>query len=334
MSKPITTEVLPESLCEHRAVKAWGQLQPERVEPDGIEILKLKNKSAVYRLAGLGPDGSAVIAKRCRTGTALIERMIHEEFLARLALPALQCYGFVKEPNGEFCWLFLEEAAGQAYSPLTAEHVALAGRWLATIQSTALEAGLELRLPSREPSHYLKLLQTTHRAVLQHLANPELRGDDWRVLKAIASQCAVLESHFRDLEEMCEGAPRTLVHGDFVIKNVRVCSTTTGLALLVFDWEVAGWGVPATDLAQFTGRTVSPDLAAYGSVMEKSGLRLNALALRRLAECGKFFRLIDDIQWASSFLVFKSYEFLEKPVSYLRFYEPRIAEALQAARWI
>src|SRR5882724_12827005 len=102
MSKPITTEVLPQNLCEHRAVKAWGQLQPERVEPDSIEILKLKNKSAVYRLAGVGPDGSAVIAKRCRRATALIERMIHEEFLARLPLPSVRWHGFVEEPGGEF----------------------------------------------------------------------------------------------------------------------------------------------------------------------------------------------------------------------------------------
>src|SRR5438034_672475 len=129
MSKPITTEVLPQNLCEHRAVKAWGQINPKRVEPDGIEILKLKNKSAVYRLGGVGPDGSAVIAKRCRAATAEIERMIHEEFLSHLPLPALRCYGFLPEPNGEYCWLFLEEAAGVAYSPLTAEHIALAGRW-------------------------------------------------------------------------------------------------------------------------------------------------------------------------------------------------------------
>jgi len=65
MSKPITSEILPANLLEHSAVKAWSQLQPERVEPEGIEILRLKPKSAVYRLLRLGPTGSVVIAKKC-----------------------------------------------------------------------------------------------------------------------------------------------------------------------------------------------------------------------------------------------------------------------------
>ena len=78
MSKSVATEVLPERLVEHRAVRAWSQLQPDRVEPTRIEILKLKKiKSAVYRLHGIGPDGTAVIAKRCQVATAEVERMIY-----------------------------------------------------------------------------------------------------------------------------------------------------------------------------------------------------------------------------------------------------------------
>ena len=60
--KPIPTEILPENLREHRAVKAWSRLEPRCVGPEKIEILKLKTKTVVYRLVGLGPGGSAVIA--------------------------------------------------------------------------------------------------------------------------------------------------------------------------------------------------------------------------------------------------------------------------------
>jgi len=333
MSKPITSEVLPENLLEHRAVKAWSQLEPERVKPEAIEILKLKNKSAVYRLAGVGPGGSAVIAKRCRTPTARIERMIHEEFVPRLSVPALRCYGFVEEPGGDYCWLFLEEATGQAYSPLDPEHRALAGQWLGTIHAAAIESGLESRLPARQPSHYLNLLRTSSEDLVRHLANPALRGNDIEVLRVMASYCGVLEAHWSELEEICDLMPRTLVHGDFVIKNVRLRSTAGRLVLLVFDWEYTGWGVPAADLAQFTGYTVSPDLQTYRAAIEKSGAMLDGLDSNRIATCGKFFRLIDDVFWASSCLVFKSYEFLEKNISYLRLYEPRMAEALRAAGW-
>src|SRR6185369_6945112 len=115
-TKPAPTEVLPERLVEHRAVQAWSQLQPERVEPERIEILKLRTKSAVYRLAGAGPDSSAVIAKKCCAPTAAVERKIYQELLPRLPLPAVHCLGFVNEPEGDYSWLFLQEAEGREYS--------------------------------------------------------------------------------------------------------------------------------------------------------------------------------------------------------------------------
>src|SRR5439155_5712278 len=93
-------EVLPANLAEHRAVKAWSQLEPERIEPETIDILRLtRKKSAVYRMNGVGPTGAAVIAKRCPTRTASVERLIYEAVLSRLSLPALGYYGFVPEPG-------------------------------------------------------------------------------------------------------------------------------------------------------------------------------------------------------------------------------------------
>src|SRR2546425_13363176 len=121
MSKSIQNEILPENLTEHRSVKAWAALKPARVEPDGIEILKLKNKSAVYRLVGVGQGGSSVVAKRCRTATASVERMMYEGILPRLPLPALRWYGFVEEPDDDYSWLFLEDAGAGGYLPSCAE---------------------------------------------------------------------------------------------------------------------------------------------------------------------------------------------------------------------
>src|SRR6185503_20219642 len=100
---------------DHPAVLAWSRLQPERVEPAGLVQLKGKLNTAVFRLDGVGPDGSNVIAKRCRTSTARVERIIYEHLLARLPLPTLRIYGFV--PDGEYCWLFLEDAGSGRYEP-------------------------------------------------------------------------------------------------------------------------------------------------------------------------------------------------------------------------
>src|SRR5438552_6863479 len=158
------TETLPERLVEHRAVKAWAALNPERVVPESIEVLKFKrleSKSAVYRLNGVAPDGSAVVAKRCLAVTAAVERAIYEEFLPHLPLPALRYYGHVDEPGGEFGWLFLENAGGLEYSPRDAGHRSLAARWLATIHAAAFGTGLETRLPARNANYYLQLVRST-----------------------------------------------------------------------------------------------------------------------------------------------------------------------------
>ena len=332
MSKPVTNEALPPDLREHRAVVAWNRINPGGDEPAAIEVLKLRNKSAVYRMAGIGPSGSAVIAKRCLAATARIEHMIHSEFLARLPIGALQCYGFLEEDSGEFCWLFMEEATGEAYSPLDSGHRALAGNWLATVHAAAAGAGLERFLPARNPIHYLGVLKASRDVFLRHLSNPALPADNIRTLDAMISHCDAMESNWPEVEDRCSEMPQTLVHGDFVIKNVCV-RTTPEMALMTFDWEAAGWGVPAADFAQFTGRTVSPDLTVYYSAMKASQCELAPLAIQRLAEYGKLFRLIDDMYWVSQSMAFDTHEFLVKPISYLMSYDRRMVEALKTMNW-
>ncbi|TAK96942.1 MAG: hypothetical protein EPO07_13995 [Verrucomicrobia bacterium] len=331
MSKSIQNEILPENLTEHRAVRAWAALKPARVEPNGIEILKLKNKSAVYRLTGVGEDGAAVIAKRCLATTATIERMIYEELLPRLPLATLRYYGHVNEPDGKFVWLFIENADGLAYSPRDAEHRALAARWLAALQTTALTTDLGARLPLRDADFYLNRLHETRGLLSVHTVNPELRADELASLEKLVTQLDALEARWPELHAACDGLTPTVVHGDLVTKNVSVRANPDGLELLVFDWEYAGWGVPATDLSQFVGRTLSPDLEVFCAATHgplHGGADQN---IRRLAECGKFFRLIDDIHWASSLLTFESHLFLEKPASYLKSYQPRLAAELHPA---
>src|SRR6266566_5231227 len=97
MCKAVTFDSSRQPIEEHPAVQAWSRLG-ERVEPEAVEELKLKRKSAVFRLHGVGPDGSAVIVKRCSRPTALIERMLHEECLPGLGIPALRFYVYLEDP--------------------------------------------------------------------------------------------------------------------------------------------------------------------------------------------------------------------------------------------
>src|SRR5256885_3885528 len=75
-----------EALLAHPAVLAWSRLNPERAVPDRITPAKFKanrprNHLTVYRLEGVGPDGTAVIAKRREPGAGLIERTVYERIL-------------------------------------------------------------------------------------------------------------------------------------------------------------------------------------------------------------------------------------------------------------
>src|SRR5438477_777794 len=97
-------------LAAHPAAKAWSTIRPGGAEPTEIERLKKEMKAQVFRLESVGPDGSPVIAKRCERVNGLIERTIYEEVLPCVPGPALRCYGYVDEPNDQFCWIFLEDA--------------------------------------------------------------------------------------------------------------------------------------------------------------------------------------------------------------------------------
>ncbi|HKS37265.1 MAG TPA: aminoglycoside phosphotransferase family protein [Verrucomicrobiae bacterium] len=328
-----TKEVLPANLQEHRAVKAWRKLQTEWFETDQIEILKLKTKSAVYRLGGVGPDGSAVIAKRCRTATAVVEQAIYDRFLSRLPLPALSCHGLVMEPEGESCWLFVEDAGRDAYSPACEEHRALAGRWLGMVHRVLVDAELQALLPDRGPAHYLKRLHAAREVMVNLVKSPVLTADEVALLRTVIARYGVIEAHWDELEDFFGACPRTLVHGDFVIKNLRYRNGASVPALLVYDWEMAGWGVPATDLAQSLGRCASPDLEAYCSALRQNGSQTEIGEVRRLANYGNLLRLVDKIFWDTVGIGGETRDFLLRPVLALRNYEPQLAAALRLLDW-
>jgi hypothetical protein len=334
MSKDVRYEVLRDGLTAHRAVQAWSQLEPKSLEPEAVEVLHLRPKTAVYRLVGAGRDRAAVIAKRCRRTTALVERMIYEECLPGLPIPSPTCYGFLEDPaNHEFCWLFLEDASGQKYSPQQAEHRASAGRWLATVHTSCIAKAVASRLPHRGPGHYQQLLRSSQALAITHLTNPALPPEDLATLRAIASQLDLVESHWDEVEAFCSTIPHALVHGDFAIKNVGLRSHAASLALLAFDWENGGWGLPAVDLCQFNGHTLSPDLETYSVTREQRGHQLEFWKICRLSQYGNIFRLLEDICWQAPSMAYESYWYLEKPISYLRVYQGRLAEACQAVNW-
>jgi hypothetical protein len=331
MAKHLTNAIIQTNLNEHPAVKAWRKLRPKWGDPERITVLKeikKSKKSAVYRLEGITTEDTAVIAKRCRKETGLIESVIYEKILSQLPITSLKYYGFVEEEK--ICWLFVEDAGDEEYSRSNAEHRAVAGRWLGLMHTTAARVASAARLPDRGPIHYLAELQMACNKTQKNLGNSRLTADDVAVLERIISQCMVLELHWSHVERLCEGMPRTLVHSDFQLKNVRTRIRHDGIALLTFDWEIAGWGVPAADITQFACRSISPDIDIYSSVVRDVWPSLDGDAIRCLTQIGKLFRYLTAIRWEAHHLF---YEWIDQSMQDMRYYETKLTEAIQEVGW-
>jgi aminoglycoside phosphotransferase (APT) family kinase protein len=313
---------IPDTDLETAAHEAWRALFGGASSPSRIELLKRSHDgTAVYRLRGAAPAVPAVIAKRARQATAQVERAVYERMLSRLPGPSLVFHGAVDEPGNGFCWLLLEEALGQKYRRQLLSHRAAAGRWLRTLHVSL--AGFEPipPLPARRPPHYLALLRSARAAVASRLRTARPGAD--RVLETVLGQCDRLMAHWEDLEVACAPAHDTLVHGDFIDNNVHIRSGPSGLVVLPFDWEKAGWGVPAEDLS-------SVDLDAYWERSGGKSSTLDRAALGRLAAAGSIFRCIVFLDWATSG---RDLDRLEQEVEQIEFCVSWLDTLMENAEW-
>jgi aminoglycoside phosphotransferase (APT) family kinase protein len=322
-------EITRADLREHAALRAWRMIRPGGAEPAGIAILRKSEKSSVYRLDGIGPGGSSLVAKRCRIETALIERLVYEDVLPCLPITTLTFHGCVGD--NESHWLFVEYAGGVRFSAGNEAHRALASRWLALMHTAATRLPLADALPDRGPGHYVEQLRCARETIRRNLENPALRSSDRGVLESIVAQCDALESRWCEVEARCAGLPRTLVHGDFRPKNVYIRAEQVGMRLFAIDWEMAGWGVPAVDLASARGPRVELiDVPTYMSVARESWRTLDAASLRTLLAVGLLFRRLDAINWDAVRL---ATPWPQRAMEAMRVYRAELAGFVGMARW-
>src|SRR5258708_2930727 len=216
-----TTDREQANLLEHRAVKAWAKLCTPHMAPTRVVILKPEDKtSSVYRLEGLGPSGSAVIAKRKRIRSMALELVVYREIFPHIGLRTLNCYGFSDDPDPNFGWLFLEDAGDQRYDFNDREHRALAAEWLAMLHTAAAQDALgKYWLPSRGLEYWHEIVSLACDTIRLSLANPAFRADDLAILHVILSYRLPILLHWDEVEKICQTMPETLVHGDFCPKN-------------------------------------------------------------------------------------------------------------------
>ncbi len=303
----------------HPVVRAWREIAPARRRVARVDRLRAKKQREVYRLMFEGgrPD---VIAKRAARTKLDLERTVYERVLPRLPVRGLRYYGLV-DAEDDFAWLFMEDAGDDRCS--IGEHGALAAHWLGTLHGAAAELGFGSLLPEHDAGRYLKHLRASSRAILDNFDNPALRADDKGLLRAVVTTCELIESRWDTVEAICSNLPRTLVHGDFVARNLRLRPGASGPVIVTFDWEYAGFGVPAADVYMLALEAGPEDLLRYRSTVSGYAHGLLDEELEALVRVGSGFRLISSVDWVTPHLRYAS---PERATSNLRYYGPPLRE--------
>ncbi len=324
MSRKAPAAVLSGELAWHPAVAAWRQLAPDAPDPERIEVLRQGKKSATYRLVEPTPGSASIIAQRACMAKALIERTVYEDILPHLPITSPRYYG-CRAADPHFAWLFLEDIGDERYTATDRAQLVLAGRWVGLMHTAAAHVPAARGLPDGGPPRYLDHLRGGLQTIRANLANPALTADDAATLGRLASDLDRLESAWAALACACTGLPATLVHGDLQRKNLYVRNDAGQTALYAIDWETAGWGVPAADLARI-------DLPTYWSVVRSVWPDVRLEDARRRGAVGRIFVALAAIRWASPQLVYDSPRYLSWPMASLRIMHGRLSDAVRDLR--
>jgi hypothetical protein len=282
----------------------------------------------VYRLAGTGPDGSGVIAKRRSPGAVLSDRAVYEHVLPRAPVTSPRYYGCVEEEP--WSWLFIEDVGEVAYSLHEQRYRVAGARWLATFHAAARDPADRIRWGRLEASDYLGRLERVRDGVLRLAVSGGVRGGDATALDAIAADCSVAETHWSEVEEACECMPSTLVHGDFSERNVRVRARAGRVELMPFDWDTVAWGVPAGDLVEVGDPPLTVDVDAYWSAAREASPELDLGALRRLVQVAPTLRVVSLLSWTLGSLAGPP---TAATMRLFGFYAVHLRAAIRAAGW-
>ncbi len=310
-------EVWTDRLEDQPAVHAWQELGPC---PARLELLRRRRKSVVYRLPGVGRDGSDVIAKRGLWQDAIDERAVYEA-LNELPLAHLAYYGFVAEPAREYGWLFMEDAGSDPWDPQLAAHRQVSTRWLARLHTASSRTSRAACLPDRGVDWLRQHLDQALEDIPASFGNPALGPEARPALDGLLRVLADVEASWPDIGNACAAMPRALVHCDFSERNVRIRDQGSEPRLLAFDWEVAGWGLPAVDLH-------GVDLSTYAEAVRADWPDLDRAALERFAQLGQLLRGgVVAASWAAKSLLTR---YPGDAVLELAIYQRKIVRALAA----
>ncbi len=318
LSKQATSEQIVEKV--RPAVQAWLQLWPGSSEPGEVTLLKSTSRSTVCRIEGVGPGGSGIVAKRCPRSDGELEAFIYNEVLDRLSMESVRCYGFMNEGDGDHGWLFLEDGGITKVTEKGESFPTAFASWLALLHGSASNLPIRGRLRNRGPAWYLEILRAARLGLCQSLPERNWGDLDRSAFETMLVCFEVLERNWHVVEERCESLPWTLVHCDLQPKNILIRHTASGIAFLPLDWEEAGWGAPATDLAGI-------DAVSYWSTARRTWANIEFRRVEEQVVCGALFKTLSAVGWEMVRLATGS---KEKAMRRLRIYASWLTVSTQA----
>jgi len=297
--------------------------------PHSVSALKTRQKSQVFKLYGVGENGTTVFVKRCWHETASIERIFYEEMLPKMGVPNARFYGFVEEGR-DLSWLFVEDIGDMEYSNNSAEQRLAVARWLGALHSFPVNKGMESRLPDRGPVCYHERMMWARADIEASRANPTLTPDHWEILSAVISQFESIEVQWSEIVTFCARMPRTPIHGDLANKHLRIHSGANGVTFQTFAWEHAGIGLPGIDLQRFQDHWGEFEITTYWSILKESFSNLRLEDIYAMVKVGKVFQLLASIRWASKRI---GGEWVEKGIAQLHSYENELTGVIREIGW-
>jgi aminoglycoside phosphotransferase (APT) family kinase protein len=155
---------------------------------------------------------------------------------------------------------------------------------------------------------------------------------DRTVLRSLVLSCDLVEDRWSEVEGFCAHLPPTLVHGDFVPKNIRIRHNGADPELLVFDWEGSGWGVPAADLADLLAPSAEDVAELYRASLNAASDLVSTRDVEKMGQVGRLFRCLAGLDWACAILTDEDLTYTMPKYMYV--YEHQLSDAIRAFTWL